>query len=191
MINRRSVKSVTQTLFARPDLMNRFTECLRNSARAEGCVETEVEATGEIEICPSRLHADFARMMRDEAPEHEENAHALANIRDELDLLGFVPKPWNRSYHNWSLGLAGEVDARGEIDGMPTLVELKVVRSIGAVVRPQDAAQLLLYDLLRNGFVGGSVLMALYVQDHAPFRAESRIVVNPTALAPLVRQLLA
>jgi hypothetical protein len=33
--------------------------------------------------------------------------------------------------------------------------------------------------------------VALYVQDHGIFRAESRIVMDPCSLTPLVRQLLA
>lgn len=170
--------------------MNNFRGMLWQSARAEGCVEDAIPPAGEIQICPSRLHADFARLLRGADPVFPENAPALARIRAELDLLGFVGNPRSRFHYNRRLRLAGEVDAHGRIEGMNAILDLKVVAAIPAVLRPQDAAQLLLYDLLRNGSVGGSVLVALYVQNHAPFRAESRVIVDPAVLAPLVTELL-
>lgn len=192
MKSTRSIHTLAQSVRGNFELEKHINHQLWISAAKAGCLEDAVPPAGECTLCPARLHADFTRMLAGEPPRFAGHEIALQNLKRELEFLEFRPsEDRNRYVHAPSLGLVGQMDAVGEIDGYDAIVELKVVNRIDRIPKPADAAQLLLYDLAWKSQVGGTVLVALYLQGAAPFRAESRIIVNPQALLPLVHQLAA
>jgi len=187
----RSIHTLAKTVWKLPRLKARFDQQIWAIARQHDFVANAEPVVDFGGVCPARLHADFSRMLDGVGPAFNETSTAISNLRTEVNRLGFVANPRNRYSSSSELGLSGNVDAHGHIDGYPTILELKVVRFLPQIVRAADSAQLLLYDLARNGTIGSTLLVALYIQPQGTFRAATRFVFEPKTLEPLVRELAA
>lgn len=145
------------------------------------------------EIDPWLLHEDFARLCRGEKALCQDHLPALDSIKNVLDDLGFEPSQESLNVRDDSLMLMGEMDAIGRIDGLTTIVELKVLPYIPRRARAADAAQLLLYSIARDasGDRSEEVHLALYVLAGGPFTAVAHTIPEPAEIEPVVHLTLA
>ena len=190
--NLRPIQPISRSVWDSKGIKHRLDRQIWANAEEIGCVAAPEPVALAEGVCPARIHADFSRMLRGHGPAFPETEPVLANLKAELDRLGFAADTHSRYVSSEELNLCGEVDAQGLIDGYaPALVELKVVRWLPQIVRSADACQLMLYELSRSGRLDRSTLIALYVQPSGGFRATARIVFSPEKLEPLVRELAA
>jgi hypothetical protein len=188
----RAIQPIARTVWDRAALKTKIDQQVWENAKSVGCVAAPVPVASSSGICPARIHADFNRMLRGDGPAFPETAPALEKLKAELNRLGFVANNHSRYVYSEALGICGEVDAQGMVDGyMPAIVELKVVRWIPQVVRSADTVQLMLYELARSGRADSSTLIGLYIQPSGEFRTAARIVFEPKKLEPLVREVAA
>lgn len=136
------------------------------------------------EVAPKDLHEDFTRWSQGLAPCQENNRVGLDAIVAELTDLGFAPSDESLSVRNRQLGIAGQMDAIGHIEGLVTFVELKVLPYLPDRVRAADAVQLLLYAIARNaeGNRDEELHLAVYVLAHAPFTVVAHFIPAPGRL---------
>lgn len=187
----RSISLLAKSIWENPAMKHRFDRRIRQTAEANDDREATYPVAEPGGVEAARIHADFARMLRGEAPKFPETAPALANLRRELDRYGFVANREPRHVASHELRVCGIPDATGTIDGYDTFIELKVVRWLPQFCRAHELIQLMLYSMARHGRAGDSLLIGLYVQPQAPFRTALRFVSNSRSFEPLVRQLAA
>lgn len=188
----RAIQPISKSLWGSQEIKHRFDRQIWSIAEEIGCVAAPQPVAPSDGVCPARIHADFIRMLRGDVPNFPETAPALANLKAELDRLGFVADTHSRYVSSDELNICGEIDAQGLVDGhRPAVIELKVVRWLPQIVRSADTAQIMLYELARSGRLDRSMLIALYVQPSGGFHAATRFVFEPQKLEPLVRELAA
>lgn len=136
------------------------------------------------EVAPKHFHEDFTRWSQGLKPCHEKNRVGLDAIVAELTDLGFAPSDESLSVRDRQLGIAGEMDAIGHIEGLVTFVEIKVLPYLPNRVRAADAVQLLLYAIARNadGNRDEELHLAVYMLAHAPFTVVAHFIPTPGRL---------
>lgn len=162
------------------------------AAKVEELLFDKEPRDDRVTVDAARLHADFNRMLAGQPLKFPETSAAVARIRDELNELGFEPSVEERDVRNDGLGVVGKLDARGSIQGVPVILEVKCVRFLPQVIRATDAAQLMMYAMSGYGErADEALLLGVYVQPCPPFRVGIRPVLNFSELEPYVRQLAA
>lgn len=187
----RPISLLARSIWENPIMKRRFDRQIRQTAEENNDIEATHPVVERGGVEAARIHADFARMLRDEEPKFRETSPALANLRRELDRYGFVADREPRRVASDELRVRGIPDATGTIDGYETVIELKVVRWLPQFCRAHELIQLMLYTMARHGRAGESLLIGLYVQPRPPFRTALRFVSSSRSFEPLVRQFAA
>lgn len=186
-----SIHVLSQSLWDRTEIKWKMDRLIWKAAHQEDMVFEKEPLENRIAVDPARIHADLNRIVMGEEIKFPETRPVLERISEEWKGIDFTPLRCCRRVDSDDLGIVGEVDVIGEIQGEPVIVEVKCVRFLPQIVRSSEAAQLILYSLAKNGRADDALLLALYIQPYPPFRAAIRPVLNPHELEPLVRQLAA